>query len=94
MNLIDLLDEHHRSTLDDEPSNEFLTDGPQDELPDIILKIQDEANSILLTAYGKISPNRCRELASAGYQVSPGEVDSFGWLSGVIHTRVGRIVFG
>lgn len=33
-------------------------------------------------------------LRNAGYIISPGETDSFGWLTGWIHLKRGDILFG
>lgn len=33
-------------------------------------------------------------LAAFGYRVGPGETDSFGWLTGILYTKVGKIVYG
>lgn len=34
------------------------------------------------------------KLRNAGYRISPGETDSFGWLTGWIHLKRGDILFG
>lgn len=52
------------------------------------------ADSVLITEDGYINETNRSKLERKGYRVSPGEKDSFGWLSGIILTEKGRIVFG
>lgn len=52
------------------------------------------AEYVLITNEGKPHPGNIRQLSRAGFRVSPGDKDAFGWLTGVITTRVGKIVFG
>ncbi len=92
--LINLLDKHHRANINkDENLFSFLTNGRFDELPKDIQDIVLAANRELIKD-GRPNMARIRALFSAGYDITPGEVDSFGWLSGMIHTRTGIIVFG
>ena len=45
---------------------------------------------------GNYSPNytNINVMKSAGFNVYTGEADSFGWLTGVIRTKRGELVFG
>lgn len=52
------------------------------------------AEYVLITNEGKPHPGNIRQLSRAGFRVSPGDKDAFGWLTGVITTQVGKIVFG
>ena len=74
----------------------YLTNGAQDELPLLIQEIESEACGELISSggnphYGKME---ILEKAIPGVLVVKGESDSFGWLSGVIVTPKGRIVYG
>jgi hypothetical protein len=94
LTLIDRLDAHHRSSLNEPPSTKFLTNGKLEYLDIDVQEIVRRANIELIGDNGRPNMARIREVSSAGYEVSPGEVDSFGWLSGIIYTRTGLIVFG
>ena len=58
-------------------------------------KIQAYADAALITANGQAKFSAHRKLeAQSSYRVVCGEKDSFGWLTGVIITSKGRIVYG
>jgi hypothetical protein len=57
-------------------------------------KILDAADQLLITDTGGVNFSTVNYLRMNGFPVTPGEQDSFGWLSGCIHTRHGIIVFG
>lgn len=42
----------------------------------------------------KVPNNLIEKMAEYGYEVYPGDRDSFGWLTGCLKTRRGVIVFG
>ena len=52
------------------------------------------ANRVLITKDGYINETNEAKLKRKGFKITPGEQDSFGWLSGLIHTKKGKIVFG
>jgi len=52
------------------------------------------ADVVLITKDGRPNWSAMAELRKEGYIVERGEYDSFGWLTGVIHTRKGYIVYG
>lgn len=57
-------------------------------------RIASLADTLLITSEGGIIYSALGYLRTEGFPVSPGETDSFGWLSGCIHTRKGIVVFG
>lgn len=57
----------------------------------LIEQAEAQADAELITDAGK--PNY-KVMDRLGYEVTRGEYDSFGWLSGCIHTSKGIIVFG
>jgi hypothetical protein len=73
----------------------YLTDGPSEELPeslrDVCYYLAPEA---LIHPNGRPNIAQHEKLAAAGFKVVCGERDSFGWLTGVIITPKGRIVYG
>lgn len=73
---------------------EWLTDGAADELPEALAAVLILADGVLITPSGSCNLAAHRALAEAGFPVSCGEKDSFGWLTGVICTSKGRIVYG
>lgn len=62
--------------------------------PALIQQIKSLAADLLITAQGRPHADRIEILKRQGFPVTAGERDSFGWLSGVIHTTNGKIVFG
>lgn len=73
---------------------EWLTDGREDDLHPLVKEVLIEAALELITVRGNPNWAAHRELAAAGFPVRKGESDSFGWLSGVIKTSKGNIVYG
>ena len=74
--------------------SQYLTDGDHDELHPDVRSVVELACEELITNNG--DPNfAAREvLGEEGFRVVAGETDSFGWLTGVIITTKGRIVYG
>ena len=52
------------------------------------------ADTALIDYDGKCHWGHIELLKTAGYNVFPGETDSWGWLSGCIQTKKGIIVYG
>lgn len=52
------------------------------------------ADKYLITSDGYPDIAAIVELNKAGFNVQPGETDSYGWLSGIIETQKAEIVFG
>lgn len=75
-------------------NNEYLTNGTDDELHPLVLKVLNLADEELITNKGSCNWSAHQKLKLAGFPVTCGERDSFGWLSGVIHTEKGMIVYG
>jgi len=49
---------------------------------------------LLIKPNGKCDWNTIEEISRRGFYVGPGEQDSFGWLTGLISTSKGSIVYG
>ena len=60
-----------------------------DDLPEEIQAIERLANEVLISSRGGCDFGNISLLEKAGYRVTCGERDSFGWLSGIIHTKKG-----
>lgn len=87
--LVDGSSPHARS------SGDYLTDGVTDELPPYIQEVMVACGDILILNGRCADHARCEELkALTGCHVGPGETDSFGWLSAVLYTPSGMVVFG
>lgn len=71
----------------------YLTDGYFHELHEDIQEVTRIACEELITN-GSCNWNNISKLKELGYNVFPGESDSFGWLSGCIKTKKGIIVYG
>lgn len=57
-------------------------------------KVQELAYTYLICNSGRPNYDNISELMKHGIVVEPGETDSFGWLSGMIPTKKGYIIFG
>ena len=74
--------------------HDYLTDGSYDELHPLVQNVVAMADKELITNTGSCNWAAHQLLKDAGFPVTCGERDSFGWLSGVIHTTKGMIVYG
>jgi hypothetical protein len=74
--------------------HDYLTNGTYDELHPLVQQVVDRADSELITNKGSCNWTAHDLLKKAGFPVTCGGRDSFGWLSGVIHTTKGMIVYG
>lgn len=86
--LVDILRSIEAS--DDIPSSMYLSsfDHPLLEEAELI------ADGELITVQGRPNWDAIAVLERQGFKVTRGEHDSFGWLSGVIHTAKGKLIFG
>lgn len=93
---VELSDEIAEGTRCSDPSDHrrYLTNGDPDTLHPLIQKAVLLANLELVTPNGECFWYGHSYLRGFGYNVSKGESDSFGWLSGCIHTKKGIIVYG
>ena len=71
----------------------YLSDGVSGERDPLIEEIIALADTFLIKC-GQPNFASHTVLGEAGFPVHRGEADSFGWLSGVISTRKGMIVYG
>lgn len=72
----------------------YLTDSSYDDLHPLVQNVVDLADVELITNKGSCNWAAHQLLKLAGFPITCGERDSFGWLSGVIHTNKGMIVYG
>lgn len=72
----------HKSNISHDVAKALLTD------------IDSMADDVLITDTGQPNYDNIAKMKQAGFRVGPGEKDSFGWLSGIITTKVGKITFG
>ena len=76
---------------DEIKTESYLTNGYPEDLHPIVKKVVDAAAELFITTQG--SPNYSN-INKSKYRIIPGEQDGFGWLTGVIKTSKGLIVFG
>lgn len=72
----------------------YLTDGSPDELPPLIQDIVSLADGLLIESDGRCAWSAHDILKKNGFPVVAGEKDSWGWLTGIIITKKGRVVYG
>ena len=61
---------------------------------DLLQELDSLLSSFLITENGKPNYDAHVALEHFGYRVGPGETDGFGWLTGIVYTKVGKIVYG
>ena len=71
----------------------YLTDGVHEELHWLIQLAVELADAVLVTYQGGFNYDSVRSLKEMGYCVMGGERDSFGYLSHIIMTPKGQIVY-
>ena len=96
MELLDLLIDLEADDKLPDDSWKYLGQGerPSAREVKVMEKIATVACSFLITEEGKPNFAAMKLLERNGFHVGPGETDSFGWLSGIIYTRKGKIVYG
>lgn len=72
----------------------WLTNGSEDDLDPRVAKAAELASGYLIDSKGNADFRAIATLKANGFDVTKGESDSFGWLTGIIHTKQGRIVYG
>ena len=93
MNVIDLikkLDAFMPSAIArecEEDGHDYITNADE---------IEDDACALFIKTGGRVNYDAIDEFnrQTKTYYVGPGETDSFGWLTGVIYTPKGMIVWG
>lgn len=65
-----------------------------DELHPLVQEIISLANDVLINELGKVNWSNVNLLKQEGFLVIPGDNDSYGWLTGLIKTSKGDIMFG
>jgi len=73
-------------------SEELLNTGA--DVPASVCEVENLGSIALIRTDGRPDFGAHKMLAEAGYPVRCGERDSFGWLTGVIKTPKGDVVFG
>jgi len=61
---------------------------------DLLDELDSELSAFLITSKGTPDYQAHRAMELQGYPIKPGETDSFGWLTGICVTSVGKIVYG
>lgn len=93
---VEMSDEIAEGDLSSDPTDHrrYLTNGAPDKLPPLIQKVVSVADTELITPKGECFWYGHQYLRNFGFNVTKGEGDSFGWLTGCIHTKKGIIVYG
>ena len=79
-----------KATISDEDGRTYLSG-------DMVTELDADVSGVLIKSGG--SPNyeamdQLEKESNGRYFVTPGETDSFGWLTGCLHTPEGIIVYG
>lgn len=86
--------EHHQD-IEATLTEEQITEGyAEDELHPLVVEIIWLANEVLILNNGGCNWDNINELKANNFHVRAGEKDSFGWLSGIITTSKGEIMYG
>ena len=60
----------------------------------LLEELDSTLSAFLIDKNGRPDYDAHHAIAAFGYRVGPGETDSFGWLTGILYTKVGKIVYG
>jgi len=60
----------------------------------VVSKISNMCCDLLINGDGSCNWENIEYLQNCGFYVGPGERDSFGWLTGIVGTSKGNIVYG
>lgn len=66
----------------------------EEDLHPLVREIFSLADSLLITKRGQPDWDNIKVLKKEGFPVKPCDSDSFGWLTGIITTSKGEIMFG
>jgi len=80
-----------------EPNEYIRGEHNSDEERELYDMIGGICNVLFITDEGRPNHetmNNFSEYAPEGWHIGPGETDSFGWLTAIIHTPHGRFVYG
>ena len=73
--------------------SDYLTN--EENVTPVISELSNEASEIFINSVGESVFTTFLAIYSANkYRIVPGERDSFGWITGVVITPKGRIVYG
>jgi hypothetical protein len=71
--------------------NRYLNNNPNG----LIVEAETLANEVLVNeSFTGVDYPIIKKMSENGYEVFPGERDSFGWVTGCIKTKKGIIIFG
>lgn len=57
-------------------------------------ELESWAGQFLISEHGGVRIDNIATMRKNGFRVRPGEADSYGWLTGIIKTKKGILVFG
>ena len=86
---LQLLEDLNASRLPDSPQTILNDQNDKD-----IQLLVAHATTLLIDDNGKPNMDNHTILREKGFDVFPGETDSFGWLTGCVQTKKGILVFG
>lgn len=75
-------------------SSDNFRENASEQLKELVSEVLTLADGELITNEGNPNFDNHRILATNGFEVTCGERDSWGWLTGVIHLKQFRLVYG
>ena len=91
--LLNLLNQINNSSLSNS-QDRVLNNLEKPEILELIQSATDLASTLLIDENGQCIWSLHSTLDTAGFEVFPGERDSFGWLTGCIQTSKGILIYG
>ena len=76
------------------PETEIVNSGWGEKMHPLLEEVESLACDFLINSNGTPNFKNHRLMKEAGYPVSAGETDSFGWLTGLIRTKKGMVCYG
>lgn len=73
---------------------DYLTGGYAEDYHPLVTQLVAAAEELCIASDGTVRFSMIAQLARHGVIIRRGEYDSFGWLSGVVITKKGLVVYG
>lgn len=92
--LLTELNDLNTSNILPDDENVILNNLQNSPVRSLVKRIELISSQVLIDEEGRNLWELHDAMAAAGFPVSCGEKDAFGWLTGVIQTKKGKIIYG
>lgn len=74
--------------------DDWIVSPNENERHPLLRELDGLCDALLITSDGRCNSANISILKDKGFNVGPGETDSFGWITGIIYTKKGKFVYG